>query len=369
MRNSYSAANIAHYAKIVRDKATKRAMLSTATDIIEKTRAPDGKTSEEILNEALEEIIEIGENNGHREVKEAKNIIGQVIADIDLRSEKGGVIGLSTGFDDIDRITHGLRKGDLIVLAGRPSMGKTVLSSNIAENISVKNDGVSLIFSLEMSAEQLVERSLSSIAKIDANTLKMGVFAQAECDKLSGALPIFQKSKMFIDDRAGLTLSEMRTACRKIKKDHGLSLVVVDYITLVGGEGENEVIRIGNISRGLKIIARDLDVPIIAISQLNRGVEHRVDKRPMMSDLRSSGAIEQDADLILLLYRDEFYYPDTNNKSVAELIVAKNRNGETGMINLFFNKQFCRFDAYTGKYVKYSPSEKSGSWQESEFNY
>jgi replicative DNA helicase len=369
MRNTPTSANVQHYAKMVRDKAVKRNMISAASEIIEYSTSDTGKTSREIVDDAICVMAEIGDNGWQHEIKEAKSVIGKVLADVDSRVGRGGVIGLSTGFADIDKMTHGLRGGDLIILAGRPSTGKTLLAINIAENTSIKNNGVSLIFSLEMSAEQLIERSLSSIARVDAGKLKTGVFTQDDCNKMSASLPAFNNSKFFIDDRAALAIADIKAACRKIKKDHGLSLVVVDYITLMDGDGESETIRVGNISRGLKMLARDLDVPVIAISQLNRGVEHRNDKRPTMADLRSSGSIEQDADLILLLYRDEVYYPDTPNKSIAELIISKNRNGEVGMINLFFNKNFCRFDSFTGKYVRYNPDDNRQKRQETNFEY
>jgi len=357
LRNTPTAVNAHHYADIVRKKSMLRNAIETSQKVIFNSHNPDEKQAQEIVQEAISDFIEISENNGPREVKEARHLISKVLADIDSRAARGGTVGLSTGYSDLDRFTHGFHNGELIILAGRPSSGKTTAAINIAENVAIKETKSVLVFSLEMTAEQLIERSLSSIAKVESSRLKSGIFTQDDCDKMSYALPSFSNSKLFIDDRPMLGINEMRLMCRKVKKDHGLSLVIVDYITLMAGDGENEVIRIGNLSRGLKLLARELEVPVIAISQLNRQVESRADKRPLMADLRSSGAIEQDADLILFIYREDYYYPDSPNRNIAELIISKNRSGETGTLNLFFNKNYCRFDPFCGTYVKYKPTE------------
>lgn len=275
-----------------------------------------------------------------------------VITSIDDRhANKTDLTGISTGFPNLDTLTQGLHGGDLIILAGRPGMGKTLLAMNIAEHVALVEKEAVAVFSLEMSKEKLLERSLASVGNIDSTQIKTGNLTETNFQKLASVIPKYQNAKFFIDDRSFLRVSVMRATCRRLKQEYGLSLVVVDYIGLMSADGENETLRIANISRGLKLLARDLNVPVIAISQLNRSVEQRNNKRPCMADLRQSGAIEQDADLILFIYRHDVYDPNIMNKGIAELIIGKHRNGDVGTINLNFNNEKCRFDNYSGPLI------------------
>lgn len=348
--------NIKHYAEIIKTKSTDRKLLVAAQNIINSVH----EQKDNRLDEAQKYINQIAEAIPSDAVL-VGDILKKVLDSIDERhSNSNEISGLATGFSDLDKITQGLHPGDLIILAGRPSMGKTLLGMNIAEHIALTNKPVA-IFSLEMSKEQLLERSLASIAKIETGQLRSGKLTSLDFQKISSAIPQLLEAKLFINDRSSLNISDIRAACSRIKREHGLSLIVVDYLTLMAGTGENETLRISNISRGLKLLARDFNVPVIAISQLNRSVEQRHNKRPCMADLRQSGAIEQDADLILFIYRDEVYDENTPNKGIAEIIIAKHRNGSLGTVNLAFNSQYCRFDNFTGKYVNNSKPEKTYS--------
>ena len=336
----YCRTNIKAYANIVREGSLRRAIVTLANDLIEE--AKNGK--ENILDVACRRIMQLMDGRSV-DVKPIGELLSSVLEDIETRRSKDShVTGISTGYHQLDVLTGGLHKGDLIILAGRPAMGKTILAMNIAECAAVVGKVPALIFSMEMSKQQLAERTLISVAKIDANKVKIGDLDVIQLSKLADSVACLSDVKIFIDDRASMDVAEIRAVCRRIKRDHGLALVVVDYITLMAGDGENETVRVSNISRGLKLLARDLDVPVVAVSQLNRSLELRNDKRPIMADLRQSGAIEQDADLVLFIYRDEVYNKESRQRGLAEIIIGKHRHGSLGVVNLAFNGGSYRFN-------------------------
>jgi replicative DNA helicase len=359
MNSAFTPVNIRHYAEIVKQKSLDRKMIVTAQNIISSVK----EQKENRLDNAQQSIAELS-NDLPTEIMLATDILKTVIETIDERNTNGtDTTGIPTGYLSLDNITSGLQNGDLIILAGRPGMGKTLLGMNIAEHVALVEKKPVAVFSMEMKKEKLIERSLSSIGDIEADQIRTGKLTEESFKKISSAVPKYYNTKLFIDDKSFLRVSDMRATCRRLKHEHGLALVLVDYIGLMSSDGENETLRITNISRGLKLLARDLDVPVIAISQLNRSVEQRNNKRPCMADLRQSGAIEQDADLILFIYRHDVYDPNLMNKGVAELIIAKHRNGEIGTINLSFNSRNCRFDNYIGSPSTKSQPEKSWSGQ------
>jgi replicative DNA helicase len=342
INSQFTSKNIKYYAEIVKKKSIDRKMIVAAQDVISSVH----DQIDDRLDYAQQKFSEIA-NEIPSDISLAADIIKLVINTIDERAiNQSDITGISTGFIDIDKITYGLHGGDLIILAGRPAMGKTLLAMNIVEHVAVNEKKPVVIFSLEMSRENLLERSLSSLGKITSSQLRTGKLSEDDYKKIALVIPQFQQAKLFIDDRSFLRVSDIRATCRRIQREHGLSLVVIDYISLMSADGENETLRITNISRGLKLLARDMNIPLIAISQLNRSVEHRNNKRPSMADLRQSGAIEQDADLIWFIYRDEVYDQNSSNKGIAEIIIAKHRNGGIGSINLNFNSNNCRFDNY-----------------------
>jgi len=342
--STFTPKNIKHYAEIIKQSSIDRKMLKAANDVI----ANIANQKDNRLDIAQQTFSAISDDIA-TDTTPIGDILDSVVTAIDERqSSDSEIIGAPTGFSELDKITHGLHGGDLIVLAGRPSMGKTLLAMNIAEHLSINKNKSTLVFSLEMKKEQLIERSISSIARIETNLIRSGKLTNDDFHKITSIIPDLYNAKLFIHDNANLSVSDLRAKCRRIMRETKLSLIIIDYISLMTGEGENETLRIANISRGLKLLARDLNVPIIAISQLNRSLEHRNDKRPCMGDLRQSGAIEQDADLILFIYRDEIYNKESKHKGIAEVIIAKHRNGSVGTINLVFNGQYCRFDNYTG---------------------
>ena len=363
MNSAFTPKNIKYYSEIVKQKSIDRKMILAAQNIITSVR----EQKENRLDHAQQNITALSHELPYS-IELASDILKSVVIAIDERNmSQADITGISTGYTSLDQITNGLHGGDLIILAGRPGMGKTLLGMNIAEHVAlVKKEPVS-VFSLEMSKEKLLERSLASVGNIEADQIKTGKLTDNNFQKLSSVIPQYQGAKLFIDDRSFQRVADIRATCRRIKQEHGLSLVVIDYIGLMSSEGENETLRITNISRGLKLLARDLNVPVIAISQLNRAVEQRNNKRPCMADLRQSGAIEQDADLILFIYRHDVYDPSLMNKGVAELIIAKHRNGDVGTINLSFNSRNCRFDNYIGSPVRQAPVEKSWSGRPPEY--
>jgi replicative DNA helicase len=354
------AANIEAYAGIVREKSILRQLVDIGGTLTEQALSPpEGKTSDQILELAETKVFSIREQISRTRsgFADMRQLIGGVLDQIDLMSESDSLItGLETGFVDFDQAVLGLQKSDLIIIAGRPAMGKTSFAMNIAENIAcshMKKDGAEkrtvAVFSMEMSASQLAMRLVSSLSSIDNKRLKTGNLYDEDWTPLRSAADMLNQSNLFIDDTPALTPMDIRARCRRLaRKMGGLDLIVVDYLQLMqgGGRTDNRTEEISQISRSLKALAKEMDVPVIALSQLNRSLEQRKDRRPMMADLRESGAIEQDADLILFVYRDAVYNPETPEPKKAEIIIGKNRHGPTDTINLTFNGQFYRFDNY-----------------------
>ena len=358
--NTPSAANIAAYAEIVRERAVLRELIRTSTEIADAAFRPEGRGALDLLDDAERRIFELAERGGagRRESVAIRDVLVSVMERIDELSRRDSPItGVSTGFEDIDRKTAGLQQGDLIIVAGRPSMGKTSFSMNLVEEAAIKAKLPVIVFSMEMPAEQLVMRLLSSLGQIDQQKVRTGKLGQEDWPRLTSALAMLNDTNVFIVDDAALTPTELRARCRRLKREHGLGLVVIDYLQLmhVPGTRENRATEISEISRSLKALAKELMVPVVACSQLNRSLEQRQDKRPVMSDLRESGAIEQDADLILFIYRDEVYNEESKDKGKAEIIIGKQRNGPIGRVELAFLHQYTRFANYT-------PIEYSGSY-------
>jgi replicative DNA helicase len=349
-RDTPTAANVRAYASIVHERALLRSLIEAGRAIAASVFSDDGLTARELVDRAearVFEIAEAGTRLGSGAVR-VGNLLPTLIDKIDeWHTNPNKLRGLATGFTDFDHKTGGLRGGDLIVIAGRPSMGKTTLAVNIAEYAAVNPDikASVAIFSMEMPSEQLVTRMLSSIGHVPLNSIRTGRISDDDWVRITSATSQLSEARIFIDESPGLTPTELRARARRIKREHGLNLVVVDYLQLmqVPGSKENRATEIAEISRGLKALAKELDVPVIALSQLNRSVEQRTEKKPVMSDLRESGAIEQDADMILLIYRDEVYDKNTTKKGIAEIDLAKHRNGEIGMFLLTFQGQFTRF--------------------------
>ena len=349
-----SAANLRRYAEIVRERAILRKLIAASDEIATAAFNREGRAVGQILDEAESKILKIGEE-GSRQQQGPVPMSGLVVQLMDrvnelAENQAGDVTGVRTGYYDLDSMTAGLQKGDLIVLAARPSMGKTAFALNIAEHVCVREELPALVFSMEMGAAQLALRLVGSIGRINQQNLRTGRLADDEWGRLADAVERLGKVQMFIDETAGLTVAELRARARRMARQFGgtLGLIVVDYLQLMSGSGggdENRATELGEISRGLKALAKELQCPLIALSQLNRSVETRTDKRPMMSDLRESGAIEQDADIIMFIYRDEYYTKDAcKEPGVAEIIIAKQRNGPTGTTKLAFLNALTRFD-------------------------
>lgn len=345
-----SAVNIKSYANIVRENAIKRELINAGQKIIQQAREADGDVDINlVLNNAEKDILEIAKtaNNTDRIVEPAEYIMN-AFTEIEKRynsSQDGKLFGLDTGFSELNRMTGGLQKSDLIILGARPSMGKTAFALNILANLARKNVPVA-IFSLEMSSEQLTNRLFSLYGLIDSNSIRLGKLDGNELERLTLTSTILSGKPLYIDDTVGLNMSKLRTKARKLKREKDIKLLVIDYLQLMQGSSRkiDRQQEISEISRSLKLLARELDITIIALSQLSRAVESRQDKRPMLSDIRESGAIEQDADIVMFLYRDEYYNANTNDKGLTELIIAKHRNGAIGTVNLKFSKQFCLFE-------------------------
>lgn len=339
------AANIRSYARTVKERAMLRRLVEVGgriADLGSQTR-----NVEKAIASAQAMVMEIDTTEAVQESMSLRDALKQMIERVD-RMHSGTEVATSTGFADLDKKIIGLGAGDMVVVAGRPAMGKTAFALQIATNVS-ETEPV-LVFSLEMGAEQLAQRQAATVGKIDLMALRSGNLSEDDWQRLTYALGKLAERPMFIDDRGGLTMSQIRARARQTKRKHGLGLIVVDYIQLIHGDGNNRVDVVSEISRGMKAMARELGVPVIALSQLSRKVEERTDKRPMMSDLRESGAIEQDADLILMLYRDDYYNPDSQWKGVAECIVAKQRSGPTGMVPLTFIAEHAQFADFAGRY-------------------
>jgi replicative DNA helicase len=359
MKNTPSAANITAYADIVRERAVTREMISVANEIAEAGYDPQGRPSAELLDFAETKIFAIAEQRANKS-EGPENITSVLEKTVDrieqlCSAPNGGVTGVSSGFGDLDKMTAGFQKSDLIIVAARPSMGKTTFAMNIAENAAMTEDKPALIFSLEMPAEQLMMRMLASLGRIDQTKIRTGQLGDEDWARLSSTMGLLiDKGKMFIDDAAGLTPTDVRSRARRIARDHGgISMIMIDYLQLMRAPqfSDNRTLEIAEISRSLKALAKELQVPVVALSQLNRSLEQRSDKRPINSDLRESGSIEQDADLIMFIYRDEVYHDDSEFKGMAEIIIGKQRNGPIGRVPLTFQGQFSRFDNYAGPHV------------------
>ena len=353
-KNTPSAANIQAYARIVREHAVLRELIHAGTRIGDSAYNPDGRSTTDLVDEAERLVFDIAEKGarGRQGFLGMSELLERTVERIEELIEMGGEIsGLPSGFNDIDRKTGGLQKSDLIIVAARPSMGKTTFAMNIAETAAIKHQQPVAVFSMEMSADQLTMRLLSSLGQIEQGRLRGGRLDDTDWSRLTSAMSILRDAPIFVDDTPALTPTDLRARCRRLKREQGdLGLVVVDYLQLMqspNGARENRTNEISEISRGLKALARELDVPVIALSQLNRALEQRPNKRPVMSDLRESGAIEQDADVIMFIYRDEVYDEDSDYKGLAEVILGKQRNGPTGMEMLVFQGEFTRFRNYT----------------------
>ena len=322
-----------------------RRLIREATEII--THGYSGTEDvTELLSEAERRILDIS-NRKHTGFIPIKDALMEVFERIEyLHSNRGGTTGMPSGFIDLDKMTSGFQKSDLIIVAARPSVGKTAFALNIAQNVGVRAKETVAIFSLEMSAAQLVQRMICAEANVDAGRMRTGYLEPEDWEKVTMAISAMAEAPIFIDDSATLTVADIRAKCRRLKKEHGLGLVVIDYLQLIQGRGrgaENRQQEVSEISRTLKQIARELEVPVIALSQLSRSVEQRQDKRPMMSDLRESGSIEQDADIVAFLYRDDYYNQDSDRQNIIEIIIAKQRNGPVGTVELAFLKNFNKF--------------------------
>ncbi len=348
-----SASNIRRYAEIVRDRSILRKLVTACDEIATNAFSTNGRAVSEIVDESEQKIFKIGEQ-GKRNSQGFQSMDSLVVKLLDrvqeMADNPNDVTGVPTGFYDLDRMTAGLQAGDLIVLAARPSMGKTALAINIAEHVALKEGLPVAVFSMEMGAAQLAVRIVGSIGRIDQGHLRTGKLTDEEWPRLSEAIEKLRTISLHIDESAGLNSSELRANARRLSRQCGqLGLIVVDYLQLMSGtssDGDNRATELGEISRGLKMLARELKCPVIALSQLNRSVEQRPDKRPMMSDLRESGAIEQDADIIMFIYRDEYYTKDAcKEPGVAEVIIAKQRNGPTGTVKLAFLRQITKFES------------------------
>ena len=348
-RDTPSAANVRAYATIIRERSTLRQLVTAGNEIAAAATDGRGRAASELVDEAERRVFEIAErgSRGKLGFVAVRDLLPQTIDRLDLLHQSpGDVRGVPTGFTQLDRKTTGLQPGDLIVIAGRPSMGKTTLAMNIAENAAIAKGVPAAIFSMEMSSEQLVNRLVSSLGRVNQTHLRTGNFSDEDWSRIQGAMSQLSSAKIFVDESPALTPTEVRARARRLKREHDIGLIVVDYLQLmqVSGTKENRATEISEISRGLKALAKELRVPVVALSQLNRAVEQRTDKRPVMSDLRESGAIEQDSDLILLIYREEVYDPNTTRRGVADIIIAKQRNGPIGEIQLTFLGEYTRFE-------------------------
>ena len=347
-----SSANMRHYAAIVEEKSVLRRLIRTANNISQMSY--EGKTDvNAIMDTAEKGIFDIMQNRHSNQFHHIRDIAVDSIEKIeDIYRSKGKLTGVPTGFVDFDQKTAGLQKSDLILLAARPSMGKTAFALNIIQNAAIRSNVPTAVFSLEMSREQLVNRMLCSEAMLDAQRLRTGELTDSDWADLIQAMGPLSQAPIYIDDTPGVTPMEVRSKCRRLKVEKGLGLIVIDYLQLMSGNSRNDSRQqeISEISRALKAIAREMEAPVIALSQLSRACEQRADHRPMLSDLRESGAIEQDADVVAFLYRDEYYFPDTEKKNQAELIIAKQRNGPTGTVDLTWMGQYTKFGNFLKKF-------------------
>ncbi|UPM54351.1 replicative DNA helicase [Gottfriedia acidiceleris] len=341
-----TASNVEYYAKSVEEKSTLRRLIRTATNIVTESYAPDIPV-DVVLNEAEKSILKVAQRTNVSGFQSIKDVVFTTFSKIEtLFNQRGEITGVPTGFTDLDRMTAGFQPNDLIIVAARPSVGKTAFALNIAQNVATKTDENVAIFSLEMGADQLVMRMLCAEGNINAQALRTGNLEQEDWNKLTMAASSLAGTGIYIDDTPGIRVNDIRAKCRRLKQEHGLGMILIDYLQLIQGNGksgENRQQEVSEISRSLKGLARELKVPLIALSQLSRSVESRQDKRPMMSDIRESGSIEQDADIVAFLYRDDYYDKESENKNIIEIIIAKQRNGPVGTVSLAFVKEYNKF--------------------------
>ena len=355
-KNTPSAANIGAYADIVRERAVVREMISVANQIADAGYDPQGRSSEDLLDFAESNVFKIAEQRANKDdgPKNIEQILEATVSRIEslVATPHDGVTGVDTGYQDLNKKTAGLQGSDLIIVAARPSMGKTTFAMNLCENAAMLQEKPVLIFSLEMPSEQIMMRMLASLSRVDQTRIRTGQLEDEDWARISATMGILlEKKNMYIDDSSGLTPTEVRSRARRIYRENdGLSMIMIDYLQLmrVPSLSDNRTLEIAEISRSLKALAKELNVPVVALSQLNRSLEQRADKRPVNSDLRESGSIEQDADLIMFIYRDEVYHENSDLKGIAEIIIGKQRNGPIGTVRLTFNGHWSRFDNYAG---------------------
>ena len=353
-KDTPTAANIDSYAKIVRDRSVLRQLIHVGTNISGSVFNPEGQETSQLLENAERQVFEIAEQQqrGKSGFIPVRSLLAKAVDKIEsLYEQDNPITGVSTGFTDFDEMTSGLQAGDLVIVAGRPSMGKTTFAMNLAENVAIKAKKPVAVFSMEMPGDQLAMRMMSSLGRIDQHKVRTGKLDDDEWPRMTSAINLLAETQLFIDDTPALTPIEVRSRSRRLMREHGqLGLIVLDYLQLMQSpsSGESRVQQISDISRNLKTLAKELNVPVVALSQLNRNLEQRPNKRPVMSDLRESGSIEQDADVIVFIYRDEVYNEDSADKGVAEIIIGKQRNGPIGTSRLTFLGQYTRFENYTG---------------------
>lgn len=352
-----TAANVERYAEIVSNKALRRRLIKASQDIVGLSYNED-ESLQALLEQAESRLFAVSQKNVKQDIVSLEQILGESFERLDeLHKDKGTIRGVPTGFKDLDNVLAGLQRSDLLVLAGRPSMGKTALALNLAHNVAVKSGQPVLIFSLEMSKEQLVDRLLASEAGVNAWNLRTGNLTDADFEKIGHAMGTLSEAQIFIDDSPGITVSDMRTKARREAHQRPLGLIIVDYLQLMSGgtrfssEGGNRVQEISEISRGLKIIARELNVPLMALSQLSRSVESRHPQIPQLADLRESGSIEQDADVVAFLYREEYYNPETERRNITDVLIKKHRNGPTDNVELYFDREKQQFRSLETKHT------------------
>ncbi|KIY22885.1 MULTISPECIES: replicative DNA helicase [Mesobacillus] len=354
-----TAANIEYYARIVEEKSLLRRLIRTASGIAEDGYMREDEV-EALLAEAEKNIMEVAQRKGGGSFHNIKDVLVRTYDNIEeMHNRKGDITGLETGFTELDRMTAGFQRNDLIIVGARPSVGKTAFALNVAQNVAKKTGENVAIFSLEMGAEQLVMRVLCAEGNIDAQRLRTGSLNDEDWGKLTMAMGSLSNVGIFIDDSPSLRIADIRSKCRRLKQEQGLGMILIDYLQLIlgsGRAGENRQQEVSEISRSLKQLARELQVPVIALSQLSRGVEQRQDKRPMMSDIRESGSIEQDADIVAFLYRDDYYDKESEDKNIIEIIIAKQRNGPVGTVKLAFVKEYNKFVNIENRYDEsYAP--------------
>lgn len=363
--NTPSAANIARYAEIVKDRAQKRGLIALCNELTEAAYGGVDESAAELVGKVQDKLFALAQRHGSKAAAPFRDILSRVVQSIDDRAGKDEITGLSTGFLDLDAKTAGFQPGDLIIIAGRPSMGKTALAMNIVEHVALDLKRSAAVFSLEMSDEQLVQRMLGSVGKVNQHQLRTGRLTEDDWARVVETSKRMHSARIVIEEIYDLGPADLRAKARRIQRENpDLGLIVVDYLQLMEAGGDKRADQVAVITRALKRVAKELNIPVVALSQLNRSLEQRTNKRPMMSDLRESGAIEQDADLILFMYREEVYEPETPNPGVAEVIIGKQRNGPTGHINLTFLAKYARFENFAGQLAPRVTRQRSRAFEE-----